>query len=275
MSDRRQQLVDKLFDSQANYWKDTYNQKDIFGLIYQRRLATALEYIDSLSLPIGSKVLEIGSGAGLLTVALARRGFLVEAIDHSESMVNLTSDAAKWYGVEKQVNAAIGDAHCLSFGSNSFKLVVALGVLPWLYDCQKALREINRVMFSGGFAVLTVDNVSRATTLLDPITFPAVMSMRRRIRHSLQKIGLLSSFDPWANSPSYRQHSTKDFLANLYAAGFAVKKCSSVGFGPFTFFGRSLFPERVGSSLDVKLQSYADKRYPIFRSAGSQVIALV
>jgi ubiquinone/menaquinone biosynthesis C-methylase UbiE len=274
-SDSQQGRVDKHFDIHANYWKDTYSQKDIFSVIYQRRQALALSYIDGLFLPKNSRILEIGSGAGFMTVALAKRGFLVQAIDHSQAMVDLTSKAAKLWGVDNQVKATIGDAHQLSYGSDSFDLVIALGVLPWLYDYQKALKEVKRVIHTGGYAVLTVDNVSRATTLFDPMTFPAVAQLRRRIRRNLQRARLLSSVEPWVNSPSYRQHSPKEFLSSLRTAGLVVLKSSSVGFGPFTLFGHRLFPEWVGVRLDVRLQSYAIRNYPVLRNAGSQFVVLV
>ena len=274
-NDSRQRLVDKHFDTHANYWKDTYNQKDIFGIIYQRRQSVALGYVDSLSLPKESHVLEIGSGAGFMTVALAKRGFLVEAIDHSQSMVDLTAKEVKREGFDKQVMASVGDAHELSYNDESFDLVVALGVLPWLHDNQRALKEINRVTRFDAFAVLTVDNVSRATTLFDPITFPAVAQIRRKMRRGLQKMGLLSSVDPWVNAPSYRQHSPKEFRSNLFDAGFTIAESSSVGFGPFTLFGHNLFPEWIGVRLDSRLQIYANKKYPLLREAGSQYIALV
>ena len=97
-NNRQQKLVDEFFDTKATYWRDTYKEKDIFGIIYQRRQAVALSYIDGLSLPKTARVLEIGCGAGFMTTALAKRGFAVEAIDHSQAMVNLTLEHAKTNG---------------------------------------------------------------------------------------------------------------------------------------------------------------------------------
>ena len=79
-NNRQQKLVDKLFDTNATYWRDTYKEKDISGIIYQRRQATALSYVDGLELPKTAHVLEIGCGAGFLTTALVKRGFLLKEL---------------------------------------------------------------------------------------------------------------------------------------------------------------------------------------------------
>ncbi len=138
-NDQQQNLVDELFDTQATYWRETYKEKDISDIIYQLRQAVALKYIDELSLLKTTRVLEIGCGAGLMTAALAKRGFSVEAIDHSQSMVNLTIEHAKQTGISNQINVCTGDIHELSYENQTFDLIIALGVIPWLHDFQKGL----------------------------------------------------------------------------------------------------------------------------------------
>jgi 2-polyprenyl-3-methyl-5-hydroxy-6-metoxy-1,4-benzoquinol methylase len=271
---RQQKLVDKFFDTKATYWKDTYKERDIQGIIYQRRQAAALRYIDGLSIPRTSHVLEIGCGAGLLTTALAKRGFAVEAIDHAQAMIDLTVEYARKMGVDTRINACMGDIHELSYEDQSFDLIVALGVMPWLYDFQKALAEITRVTAPNGYVILSMDNMLRATTLLDPLTFPAVSRIRSLLKRKLERAGLLTPWKPWSNATPYRQHSIREFNKNLSEAGITLVKSTSVGFGPFTFFGHPLFSESLGIKIHQKLQDYADNGYPIFRSTGSQYLVL-
>ena len=138
----KQKLVDDFFDTHSKYWRNTYGEKDIFGIIYQQRQATALKYIDGLLLPKNAHVLEIGCGAGFLTSALAKRGFVVEAIDHAQAMVDLTKEHIKQKGIVNRITACTGDIHELSYESQTFDLIIALGVVPWLHDYKKALTEI-------------------------------------------------------------------------------------------------------------------------------------
>ena len=273
-NDRQQKLVDELFDTQATYWRDTYKKKDIAGIIYQRRQAVALSYIDGLSLPRTAHVLEIGCGAGFMTAALAKRGFFIEGIDHAQAMVDLTNEHARQTGLLDKIRACTGDIHELSYKDQTFDLIIALGVIPWLHDFKKALTEIIRVTKPGGFIVLTIDNALRATTLLDPKTFPPIAQVRWLIKSKLERAGLLSSWNPWTNAPPYSQYTPKAFNNNLCEAGLNVVKSASVGFGPFTFFGYRLFSDRVGIRINQKLQEYADSGYLFFRSTGSQYIVL-
>ena len=273
-NDSQQKLVDKLFDTQATYWRDTYKEKDIFGIIYQRRQTVALSFIDELSLPRTARVLEIGCGAGLMTTALAKRGFTLEAIDHSQAMVDLTIEHVKQEGIRNRITACTGDIHELSYEDQTFDLIVALGVIPWLHNFQRALTEIKRVIAPCGYIVLTMDNALRATTLLDPLTFPITSRIRWLVKRELKRAGLLSSGNPWSNGIPYRQHSPREFNRSLCEAGLTVIKSASVGFGPFTFFGHRLFSDRVGIKIHQKLQEYADNGYPFFRSFGSQYIVL-
>jgi ubiquinone/menaquinone biosynthesis C-methylase UbiE len=273
-NNREQKLVDKLFDTQAKYWRDTYKEKDLQGMIYQQRQAVALSYIDGLSLARTAHVLEIGCGAGFMTAALAKRGFAVEAIDHSQAMIDLTLEYARRTGINNRINACTGDIHDLSYGDQSFDLIVALGVIPWLHDFKKALAEITRVTASNGYVILTMDNALRATTLLDPLTFPPLAWIRLAIKRRLEKARLLTTWNPWINAPPYTQHSIKNFNRSVHEAGLMVVKSTSVGFGPFTFFGHRLFSNGVGIKIQQRLQEYADNGYPFLRSAGSQYIVL-
>src|SRR5712692_8756179 len=86
---RKQEKVNTYFQSQSSYWKDVYASNDVQGEIFRDRHAAALAWIDSLALAPGSQVLEIGCGAGFMAVALAQRGFRVQAIDSAEAMVEL------------------------------------------------------------------------------------------------------------------------------------------------------------------------------------------
>src|ERR1700732_276119 len=75
----QQNVVDAHFAAVASYWADVYEQCDTDALIYQRRLASVIELAQRIALPSRSRVLEIGSGAGYASVALARLGHSGEA----------------------------------------------------------------------------------------------------------------------------------------------------------------------------------------------------
>ncbi len=78
------------FLANARYWKSIYEEADVQSLIYRLRREAVLELVDRLALPTGSRILEIGCGAGSTAVELARRGHWVEAVDVVPSMIEMT-----------------------------------------------------------------------------------------------------------------------------------------------------------------------------------------
>src|SRR5580765_3140362 len=90
-----QQSVTDYFKSTSAYWRSIYSGDSLLPVIYQDRHDTALGWIQDLELPPGARILEVGCGAGLMTIALARCGYLVHAVDSTIAMLQMTrQDAA-------------------------------------------------------------------------------------------------------------------------------------------------------------------------------------
>ena len=77
---------------------------------------------------------------------MLRRGYRVDGLDIAEKMVNLARENCRKAGVMHSVNFHMGDAEDLSFESNSFDLVIAVGLLGWLPQKHQALTEMFRVI---------------------------------------------------------------------------------------------------------------------------------
>ena len=106
----QQRRVAERFKSEALYWDAIYRGTDLYSKIYQRRREIILRTIVQLSLPWNARVLEVGSGAGLTTVELARRGHTVQAVDVVKEMLNLTLQHAAQANVSNRVSTSIGRA---------------------------------------------------------------------------------------------------------------------------------------------------------------------
>jgi ubiquinone/menaquinone biosynthesis C-methylase UbiE len=266
-----QQLVNERFHDRAQRWEEVYQREDLFSVIHQHRQARALSWIDALGLPAGSPVLEIGPGAGFMTVELARRGFTVQAADSTPRMIEIAGRRVAEAGVDRLVRLLVADAHHLAFADGSFTLVVALGVVPWLRHAPQAVAEMARVLRPGGHLVLNADNSRRLTLLLDPRHNPVLTSARLATKTVLRSAGVMR---PAARQARVTAHHLADFDAMLSGSGLEVLRGSTFGFGPFTLFGWPVTSERVGVRLNARLQRLADYGVPGIRSGGGQYLVL-
>jgi arsenite methyltransferase len=133
------------FDEEASRRSEaTYMTPDV---VEQRRAVRA-----ALALGQGERVLDIGSGAGLLAYEMAAEvgaAGSVEGIDPSESMLALArrrrsrDEAAK-------VRFVAGGACALPFPDGSFDAAVATQVYEYVADMPAALAEAFRVLRAGG-----------------------------------------------------------------------------------------------------------------------------
>jgi ubiquinone/menaquinone biosynthesis C-methylase UbiE len=260
--------VNACFAAEPGYWCRVYEERTLQGCIYQERRATARQWIDGLALPRDAHVLELGCGAGLTAIDLARRGYRVACLDASEAMVQLAQAQAQQAGVGDRVSVGWGDAHALALPDGSQRLVIALGLLPWLHSPAAALSELARVLEPGGDCVLSTDNLLRLNHLLDPRLTPLLAPARRLAKRALRALGR-------PVPPQLAFLLTYRALARLLAsAGLTPVRRRTLGFGPFTLFGRALLPEALEMRLHHWLQALADRELPLLRSMGAQDLVL-
>jgi len=118
-------------------------------------------------LEAGSRILDVGSGPGTITLDLARRVRPGEVIgvDASAEVVAQANGLAGSEGV-RNVRFQTGDAYALEFADDSFDVVHAHQVLQHLGRPVDALREWRRVLKPGG--LLAVRDVDYGGVILEP-----------------------------------------------------------------------------------------------------------
>ncbi len=259
--------IDAHFDAKSRYWKDLYDEKTLYGVIHQQRRELALRWLDECGLPRGSRVIDVGCGAGVLAVDLAARGYLVDGIDASQAMIEVASQVVAEAGVADAVQVSLGDAHHLPFPNSRYDFVVSLGVLPFVHTPALALSEMERVVKPNGYVLLSSDNLLRLNHLLDPRYTPVFAPLRQIVKLALIRLGYRLGLPGW--------RSTSRTLRRLMAdAGLSVVKMQTLGFGPFSLFGWRPLPESGSIGLHERLQRLAARQVPIVQATGAQHIVL-
>lgn len=242
------------FDGRSEYWHDIYQETGVQAEIYRARQAAVLQLVDRLDLPPGTPALDVGCGAGNLTVELARRGFAVEAVDASRRMVDLTRRAVAAQRPPGRVTVRHRSVYRLPHPPGRFALVVAVGVLPWLREPGAALAEIARVTREGGQVVLTADNRARLVATLDPWLNPGLSGLKTLLRRGAAAAGLWPPVPP----TDAVLHDRRVVDALLTEAGLEPVERRTVGFGPFSLFRWQVLPAPAGIAVHRLLQRLAD-----------------
>jgi hypothetical protein len=130
------------------------------------------------------------------------------------------------------------------------------------------LREMTRVLHSGGYLIVTTDNRWSLRWLLEPLNNPFTMPAKELIQRVRQKFGYEPSCAPWY--PSSRA-ALDDVLKSK---GLEKIVGLTAGFGPFTCLNLELLSPAWGVALQSKLQRLANRGAPILRSMGCHYIVM-
>ena len=150
---KRVELINRFYDGYRE------NQRLSVSRHGQLEYFTTMNYIRRMILK-SSAILEVGAGTGRYSIALAKEGYNVTAVELAEK--NLAILKRNSEGV-KNIRSYRGDALDLSrFADDMFDAVLVLGPLYHLYeesDHKKALNEAIRVTKTGGVVMVAILSV--------------------------------------------------------------------------------------------------------------------
>ena len=113
--------------------------------------------LDLIGKTPGSKILDAGCGNGIFVLSTLERGHDCYGFDISEEMIKHAKELLKEKGYDPN-RVFVGDIHNIPFPNKSFDKVAILGVLQYLPDHEKILKEIHRVIVKNGELIVSLDN---------------------------------------------------------------------------------------------------------------------
>ena len=143
-----------------DYLKEYYESRDEDGRLASQRgqveYLTTMKYINECAEKTDAKrLIEIGAGTGRYSIALAKQGFDVTAVELVEHNLDIMKSKI---GDLENIKAYQGSALDLSrFSDGEFDLTLVLGPMYHLYtfeDKTKALSEAVRVTKRGGYILV-------------------------------------------------------------------------------------------------------------------------
>lgn len=173
----------------------------------------------------GMNVLDLGGPASHLSILAAIAGCRVTSVDINPVFVHAAQECARGLGLNS-LDAQVGDMCDLSaFSGGQFDVVMCCSVLEHLtaQDQTTALREVARVLKSGGSVGLTFDfgiGAPGANEHLPPPHDPppsAIEALRRYQQGGLVQVGNPFSEDPISGS-LFRHESVGYLMASLFLA---------------------------------------------------------
>uniref|UniRef100_A0A832G6Q9 Class I SAM-dependent methyltransferase n=1 Tax=Ignavibacterium album TaxID=591197 RepID=A0A832G6Q9_9BACT len=243
------------FSKRSNYWEEIYSKSKNPPnfMIYEldSRKEKALFAIDRFANGRTINVLDIGCGTGHYMEELLIRNHNVTGIDVAFGMLMKAKQKLdKFNGKSHLIKSNIEN---LPFNDNSFDVILCIGVIEYLPDIPKALKEINRVLKGDGIVILSAPNLYSLRFLTDPYY------LIRGFQFLLKKLGIdikkraQTNYDVSMNVDfKNKRFSLKTLTKTFKEEKFRVFNLSSVAYGPYTFFQTPYF----NLSTNIKINNY-------------------
>jgi ubiquinone/menaquinone biosynthesis C-methylase UbiE len=141
----RQYKERRFWDRFAKYYDSFINK------VFRKSYSFILQTIES-DLNLNHDVLEIGTGTGIIPFTICSKVFSLVATDISPEMVRVAKQKLLKTKI-KNIDFQIQDSYNLTFKDKSFDIVIASNLLHLLYDPEKPLNEVKRIMKDNGIFI--------------------------------------------------------------------------------------------------------------------------
>jgi len=141
----RQRKERRFWDRFANYYDSFINT------VFKKTYGTILENLDS-DLNLSQNVLEIGTGTGIIPFSIYSTVLSIIATDISPEMIRVANQKLLKSRITN-IDFQIQDSYDLTFPDKSFDVVIASNLFHLLYEPEKPLKEISRVMKDDGIFI--------------------------------------------------------------------------------------------------------------------------
>lgn len=208
MKKRIKTLVQNRYNNTSKNKSKKYTSP-IYDYYYRKVFVDEVaDYINS-SIEKNTKILDIGTGAGLYPHHMSNEGFDVYGIDISNSALKTAQQNAN----NGNTSYLLADGESLCFKNNSFRGIIAIGTFEYVLDLEPFLDEIARVSTPGAQFVFSVHNEDSYSSLDRTSPVPTARYSISEIREILSKEGFV-----------LESYHTTHFVSDLQKLMFQSKR---------------------------------------------------
>ncbi|GEM_PF-496460 len=160
-SKKQEKLIVTTFDQEAPTYYNGYFANTSLAHSFTIRRQRVYELLENLH---RGAVLDIGCGPGVMVDHLTSKGLSFYGVDPSLEMIK---ECRKKFAHLPSAHFSVGQAERLEYPDSSFDAVISMGVLEYLPDELKALKEMARVVKPGSPVLVTFPNQSSPYRIWD------------------------------------------------------------------------------------------------------------
>ena len=180
-------------DDRTKKWHNfTYDEDNHLSHHVILRQKKVLDYLKSLKLPKGSKVLELGGGAGQTAKKICELGYDITGIDVSKHLCEESENKCKKFvneGTARFINESMEKKFPIN--DNEFDVCVIIGSIQYVGNLKNLFQEISRVLKNDGNIILCQMNMYPLCNLIEP-------------RHIILKLVYFFLNEEFKLSPSFK-----------------------------------------------------------------------
>jgi ubiquinone/menaquinone biosynthesis C-methylase UbiE len=140
-------------ENDNRFWDSFAGKYDKFIANFANETYVKLLKLMEQEISLNSKVLEIGTGTGIISFAIADKVKSITAIDYAPEMIKLANSKlvdSNFNNIEFKVNSATN----IEQQDKSFDVIIACNIFHLLPEPEKTLEEIIRLLTDNGKVIL-------------------------------------------------------------------------------------------------------------------------
>ena len=212
--------IDNFFDQYSKEYSDENYNKDLNKFMFIR-LKTIVNFIEGNFNRENLKILDLGCGSGEVTLALAKLGYIGDALDNSKGMLDICRKKLSNYNW----NFYLDEAQNTNLESESYDLIIASGLIEYYHNDKILLDEINRLLKNNGHLIINVSNKFGYSTCLNSLTY----FLKQNFIFKFIKSKLFN-FKYGVVNFSVRKHKISDFKKTLKNFNFQIIQDQYIGY---------------------------------------------